>query len=127
VAFKATCEGITVGMLLWYLQGRIAYYHLGAYSPRGYDLLASFALFSHAIEHFAKTDLQYLDLGGEAGTEDGANSGLSRFKKGWSTGSRMAYLCGRIFDRPTYAEILGSRPSPELNYFPAYRAGELVT
>src|SRR5690606_5644980 len=52
VAFTATHNGQTVGMTLWYVQSRRAYYHLGAYSDVGYELGASFALFTRAIEHF---------------------------------------------------------------------------
>ncbi len=124
VAFKAVNEGTTVGMLLWYLNGKVAYYHLGAYSARGYDLRASFALFSYAIEYFAQSELRSLNLGGEAGAENNATSGLTRFKQGWATGTRTAYLCGRIFDQQKYREILKSRALPGTKYFPAYRAGE---
>ena len=37
VAFRAVDDiGETVGMVLWYCQGEVGYYHLAAYSPRGY-------------------------------------------------------------------------------------------
>jgi len=51
-------------------------------------------------------------------------SGLSRFKRGWSTGVRTAYFCGRIFDEKRYQEIREQRSLPATSYFPAYRLGE---
>jgi hypothetical protein len=124
VALRAVHDETTEGMLLWYVQGPIAYYHLGAYSERGYDLRASFALFRYAIDYFARTGLRWLDLGGAAGAGDAKSSGLGRFKKGWSTGVRTAYFCGRIFDQARYTEILSAQQVPPTNYFPAYRDGE---
>lgn len=124
VAFRAVHNDMTVGMLLWYVQGDIAYYHLGAYSARGYELRASFALFSYALEHFAQRGLRWLNLGAGAGSETSGASGLSRFKEGWSTGVRTAYFCGRIFDPQQYQEILSAKNVPPTKYFPAYRLGE---
>jgi hypothetical protein len=49
VAFRAMEGGATIGMLLWYIQREVAYYHLGAYSTRGYELRASYALFANAL------------------------------------------------------------------------------
>ncbi len=124
VAFRAVHDETTAGMLLWYVQGNIAYYHLGAYSALGYDLRASFALFSYAIEFFTERGLCWLNLGGGAGVDGGQQTGLGRFKEGWSTGVRTAYLCGRIFDRHKYDEIMNAKGSPATSYFPGYRAGE---
>ena len=53
VAFRALVEGKAVGMLLWYKQNDIGYYHLGAYNALGYELNASFALFWTLIDYFA--------------------------------------------------------------------------
>lgn len=124
VAFRGVHESATVGMVLWYLQGDVGYYHLGAYSPAGYELLTSFAIFWTAIEYFASTGLRWLDLGAGAGLQGDANDGLSRFKRGWSNANRMAYLCGRIFDKGEYAGIVEAKRAYETNYFPAYRKGE---
>ena len=124
VAFRVLYDEATVGMALWYRQGDVAYYHLGAYSTRGYELRASFALFSRAIEYFAQSGLRWLNLGGGAGAGATATSGLSRFKQGWSNCTRTAYFCGRIFDRKKYAEIVEATGTPATNYFPAYRLGE---
>jgi hypothetical protein len=111
-------------MLLWYVQGPVAYYHLGAYSPRGYELRASFALFWFATEYFAARGLKWLNLGAGAGIKDDGRDGLSRFKKGWSTGTRPAYLCGRVFDRPAYKKLTTETNLTGTRYFPVYRAGE---
>jgi len=126
VVLRAVSGQDTVGMLLWYVQGEVAYYHLGAYSGEGYELGASFALFSRAIEIFAHSGIRWLDLGASAGLDGTAVDGLSRFKKGWSTGTRTAYLCGRIFDRVRYEQLKAARGITQTNYFPAYRQGEFV-
>lgn len=124
VMFRAIHDDATVGMLLWYEQGDRAYYHLGAYSPLGYELEASFALFDVSIRYFAERHLQWLSLGAGAGTGLGTQqaTGLDRFKQGWSTGTRTAYFCGRIFDRKKYQELTKNVPPTE--YFPTYRVGE---
>ena len=124
LAFKAVVEGITVGMLLWYKQGDVGYYHLGAYSPLGYQTKASFALFNTLIEYFTDTGLKWLNLGAGAGQHNNAHDGLSRFKQGWSTGTRTAYFCGRIFDPEKYQQITVARNMPPTDFFPAYRLNE---
>jgi hypothetical protein len=124
VVFRAVYEEQTVGMLLWYVQGEVGYYHLGASSARGYELRASFALFWSAIQYFAACGLRWLNLGAGAGVENNSMDGLSRFKRGWSTGSRTAYFCGRIFDRSRYSEIVKAKGISDTDYFPAYRKGE---
>jgi hypothetical protein len=124
VAFRAARDNVTVGMLLWYTQGDRACYHLGAYNRAGYDLRASFALFSYSIEYFAEQHIKWLNLGAGAGTNADAKSGLSRFKQGWSTETRTAYFCARVFDPKRYAELVLATNAPPTAYFPAYRAGE---
>jgi len=121
-AFRASYRGTLVGMLLWYIQGDVAYYHLGAHNPLGYETHSSFALFWHAIECFMAGGLKWLNLG--AGIGGDATDGLSRFKKGWSTGTRTAYFCGRILDWGKYTEIVKARGIANTEYFPAYRTGE---
>jgi hypothetical protein len=124
VAVRAAYERKTVGMLLWYVQRNTAYYHLGAYSDLGYKLKSSFALFSWAIDHFADTDVDWLNLGAGPGLNGGEEDGLSRFKRGWSSGTRLAYFCGRIFDQKRNDAILSAKKISETEYFPAYRLGE---
>lgn len=124
VMLRATHRESVVGMTLWYTQGDVAYYHLGAYSEQGYTLRASFALFWYAIRYFAAQGLRWLGLGAGAGVEQPGTDGLTRFKQGWSTDRRQAYFCGRIFDRHHYELLVESRNIPETRYFPAYRLGE---
>jgi lipid II:glycine glycyltransferase (peptidoglycan interpeptide bridge formation enzyme) len=109
-------------MTLWYVQGDVAYYHLGAYSDRGYALRASFALFWQALELLQAERVRWLDLGAGPGLAADASNGLSRFKRGWATGTQTAYLCGRVFNRARYEQLLRARGRGAADYFPAYRA-----
>ncbi len=124
IVFRARHKESVVGMTLWYLHGEVGYYHLGAYSALGYELRASFALFWVAIEFFAANALRWLNLGAGAGAQGGGGDGLSRFKSGWSTGSRTAYFCGRILNEERYWTIVKARGVSATDYFPAYRKGE---
>ena len=124
IAFRALFEDQTVGMLLWYVQDKVAYYHLGAYSEIGYEKRASFALFWSAIEYFAANVLSHLNLGAGAGAKSDSSDGLSLFKKGWSTGTSTVYFCSRIFDENRYNNILIQKKITNNGYFPAYRKGE---
>jgi hypothetical protein len=125
VAFRAVHQGRTVGAQLWYVQGEVAYNHLVALGPAAYDLYVSFALYWSAIEFFAQR-VAWLDLGGAPGFKSDGHDGFSQFKRGWSTGTRTAYFCGRIFNHERYREIVEARHGPATDYFPAYRAGELT-
>lgn len=125
IAFRALLDGRIAGMLLWYIQGEMGYYHLGAYSPEGYQQKVSFALFWRLMEYFADTGLRWLSLGAGAGIEGDEKDGLTRFKRGWSTGTRTAFFCGRIFDERKYKEIVSARHIQNTSYFPTYRANEL--
>src|SRR5262249_49571006 len=106
---------------LWYRCDDRAYYHLAAYSPRGYELKASFALFWQVGESFARAGVRWLALGAGAGLGDTTDDGLTRFKRGWATGTRTAYLCGRIFDRAAYAALSAATGNSDAFYFPTYR------
>lgn len=125
VMLRAIAQDQTVGAHLWYRQDEVAHSHLAAFSDRGYELMASYALYWSALEMF-KSEVRWLNFGAGAGLDHGANDGLTRFKRGWATGTRTAYFCGRILDSNKYAEILSSRGIPENDYFPAYRRGEFV-
>lgn len=126
VVFCAKYNETSLGMLLWYVQGNRAYYHLGAYNSRGYELGASFALFDYAIRCFAERGLAWLNLGSGAGIGNGGEQGLTRFKQGWSTGVRTAYFCGRILNRDQYRSICEKKGLASTPYFPAYRVGEFL-
>lgn len=123
VMFRAVYQGTTVGLDLWYVQGEVGYGHLVAVSPEGYRLRASYALKWFIIQYFIDR-IRWLDLGAGAGVKSDNTDGLSLFKRGWSTGSRTAYYCGRIFNRARYSEIVEAKGIPPTIYFPAYRKGE---
>ena len=76
---------------------------------------------AHALEHYARLGLEWAHLGAGAGAALSEADGLSRFKAGWASETRTAYLCGRVFDRRRYTDLAGAAPT---TYFPAYRAGE---
>ena len=124
VVFYVRYDDEIIGMTVWYKQGNIAYYHLGAYSNKGYEMRASFAIFWSAIEYFRSTGLDWLDIGAGAGVQNDGADGLTRFKRGWSTDTRTVYLCGHIFDKENYKKISESRGVSETSYFPMYRYGE---
>lgn len=121
VMFRALFQGTTVGAHLWYVQGEVAYSHLSAYSHLGYDLQASYALQWSSIRYFADK-VRWLNQGG--GVDRDGTDGLSKFKRGWSTGTRSVYLCGCIFDHERYTEIVKAKGITSTNYFPAYRESE---
>ena len=121
VVLCATVGGETVGMTLWYVQGSVVYYHLGAVTDEGYRRGAFFAMFADALERFADGWLEWLDLGAGAGLQHDPDDGLLRFKQGWATGSRVAYLCGRVFDPAAYEKLSAGHGG---HYFPAYRSEE---
>jgi hypothetical protein len=119
-AFSAFDRGEVCGMTLWYVQEDVAYYHLGAYSKRGYALAASFALFWNAFKQFASQGVRWAALGAGAGT-NALESGLTRFKRGWATGTRPVFFCGRILQPKPYAKLV-AKSGVSANFFPAYRA-----
>ena len=121
--FRATRDGETVGITLWFISGDQGYYHLGAYSELGYRTFASFALFWHALEYFQQQGVRRISLGAAAGISNKGRDGLTRFKQGWASCTRTAYLCGRIF-RPDQYRRLELEQGMDTTYFPAYRHGE---
>ncbi|MGB2985697.1 MAG: GNAT family N-acetyltransferase [Phycisphaerae bacterium] len=125
VMFRAMSQGIMVGAHIWFVQDEAAYSHLSAYSPTGYELRASYALYWRAIEYFREQGLvAWLD-GGAGISRDGTDN-LSQFKQGWSTATRPVWLCGCILNRERYAYIVNAKGVSETTYFPAYRRGEFA-
>ena len=125
VMLRAVSQGTTVGAHLWYVQGEVAYSHLSASTALGYSVGASYALYWSAIEYFADK-VRWLDLGAGAGVDSSGTEGLREFKRGWSTGARSSYFCGRIFDHAKYSEIVKASGIGATDYFPAYRSGEFA-
>jgi hypothetical protein len=118
VMFRATVGDQTVGIELWYVQGHSAQSHLTAFDAIGYQLRASYALRWQAIEYLS-SKVRWINLGG--GTVGGPGDGLSAFKRGWSTGTKITWLCGRVLQPQVYAELARTAGVTEDNYFPAYR------
>jgi len=123
IAFRAIHEGETAGMVLYYVHGDVAYYHLGAYSEAGYRTRSSYAIFAHSLAYLAR-HVRWVNLGAGAGVQGDSSDGLSRFKRGWATDTRDAYICGRIFDRERYDALVRSRDVADSEFFPLYRSKE---
>ena len=126
VIFRALYKGETIGARLVYIQDQVAYSHLSAFNPNGYNLRAGYGIDMELIRYLSINGLRYFDHGAGAGIINNTQDGLSKFKKGWSTETRTAYLCGRIFDKKKYLEITTSKNIVNTKYFPAYREGEFV-
>lgn len=124
-ALRATHQGQTVAITLWYQQGDVCHGHLAAASELGYELRATYAIDWLAFEYFADK-VRWLNFGAGAGLQSAADDGLSLYKRGWTNETRTAYFCGRIFDPDRYAELVEARGIAPTSYFPAYRKGEFA-
>jgi len=122
VMLRALYQGEVVAAHLLFVQDDVCYGHLVGVTPVGQEMLASYALYWSELEYFAGK-ARWLDWGAGAGISSG-DGGLTQFKRGWSTGTRTSYFCGRIFDRQRYEEIHRASGVGDTNYFPAYRQGE---
>ena len=122
VMFEARSNGEIVGLDLWYVMDDIAYGHLVAFSDLGYKLRASYATKWEVLAYFYKK-VRWVDFGAGAGLS-AKSSGLTDFKRGWSTGTKPVYLCSRIFQPGPYRELATAKQAEHSEYFPAYRMGE---
>ena len=125
VMFEALADGATVGLDLWYVQGDVAYGHLAAFNAHGYKLSASYATKWFLMHYFADK-VRWIDFGGVAGADSNGSDGLVKFKRGWSTGTKPVYLCGRIFQPDAYNDLVEAWQAGVTEYFPAYRKGEFT-
>lgn len=123
ILFRAVADHQTVGLDWWYTQGDCAQGHLAAYSPLGYELRASYATKWRMIEYF-NDKVKWINLGAAA-TGDSSN-GLRDFKRGWSTGTKRAWLCGSVLQAAKYAELVQACSVSGAGYFPAYRMAEFA-
>jgi hypothetical protein len=124
--FRSSVNGRTVGLDLWFVQNDVAHGHLVAFDDEGYSLHAAYASKWRVLEYFHGR-VAFVNLG--AGRLSDASDGLSYFKRGFSTGTRPAWLCGRIFQPKVYVELAGRKGAHapvSRDYFPAYRAGEMA-
>jgi len=124
ILFVGKRQGEVVGAHFVAMHSDVAYSHLAAFSPDGYQNFSAYGIYWITLEYLAKQGIRYFDLGAAAGLDAAADDGLDRFKRGWSTATRLVYFCGKIFDRERYAAICQDCKIGETDYFPAYRAGE---
>jgi hypothetical protein len=117
VVFRADVGSELAAMCLFVRDGTRVYYHLGASTPVGYVMHASYGIMAEAIEHFS--DAAIVDLGGAAGMSDLAADGLAQFKRGFANAEAMAWLVGAVLDEGRYNILSGSTNT---DFFPAYRA-----
>ena len=96
----------------------MAHAHLAAFDKVGYELRASYATKWSAIDYFSER-VTWIDLGG--GIDRSSDDGLARFKRGWCTETRMAWLCGRVLQPAVYTALSWSRTLSGDPYFPRYR------
>lgn len=115
-------DGIPVAAHMQLVHAGTAYAHLAGADERANALGASYALYYSEIQYFMGK-VQWLDWGGDAGV-GGQQTGLGRFKRGWSNLTKPAYFCGRILEPQRYEAIVHARDREQTSYFPAYRAGE---
>jgi hypothetical protein len=125
VAFRARDGGETTGMTLWFMQGEVAYRHLVATSPAGRATAAMHALDWFASEWFTGR-CAWLHFGAVPGPIDRPGSGLDAYKRGWCTHLLPNYLARTVLDRQAYDALAAATPSTGVDYFPAYRARELL-
>ena len=123
--FRALCDGQLVGGNVVYVQNDVAYFHLSAFTDRGYSLGASYAIKWTEIEYFLGK-VSWMHLGASPGVDQAGYNGLASFKRGWATETRPVYFCGRILDKEKYAKLASASETPDASYFPTYRAGEFA-
>jgi hypothetical protein len=119
-AWLAHHDGAEVGIVVAYVDGRHAWYHLGAASPAGYAAGAMYALFDRMLRDLADEGAAAVDLGAGAGTGT-PSAGLERFKRGWADHSLPTHLVGRVIDRSGYRRACERTGTSASGWFPAYR------
>lgn len=124
IVIRAVRNGESVGAHIWVRHGDVVTSHLAAYSPKGYEVNVAYAIYWDSIEYFASQGARWLNLGAGSGTTQQHDDGLTRFKRGWTSTTRTAYLCGRILDWEGYRALTGRDEIDPEQYFPFYRKGE---
>lgn len=122
VLFRALHDGAAVAAHLVFRHDDVCYGHLVGSTQASHELLASYALYWSELEYF-RGRAHWFDWGAGAGLS-AASNGLTQFKHGWSTGTRMTWFCGKITQPDRYREIVKAAGDPLTEYFPAYRMGE---
>lgn len=125
VMFRAVYRDTAVGAGLCFVQNEVAYGHLLGISEAGQELGVSYALYWSHLSYLSGK-VRWIDWGGTAGLQNTETDGLSQFKRGWSTGTRTAYFCGKIINEKRYRALVEASMLPATHYFPAYRSGEMA-
>lgn len=125
VLLRATFASKPIAAMMFFVQGDVAYAHVLGCTDDGYERGALYAILGFAIEHFTGV-VRWCDVMGVPGVEDDGDDGVRQFKRGWSRETRTAWLCGRILNRPRYDELVEATGTSGVDYFPAYRSGELT-
>lgn len=120
VVLTAKYNHEVVGAQLWIIENDVAFGHVLAFSPEGIKLGAAYALYWFALNYF-KGKVEWCDVGGLAGMQNTENDPLHQFKRGWSTGFKTSYLCGRVLNRDKYDELVAFNQQTS-NFFPEYRS-----
>ncbi|MCY6370542.1 hypothetical protein [Clostridium ganghwense] len=123
ILIRGVYDGRVVGMKLCIIHEDVAYDHLMAISHEGYNMHASYGITLRELEYL-KNKVKWIDLGANAGINSNLNDGLNQFKRGWSTGKKMVYLCGKVLDEEKYDGITWRLKKSSVEYFPEYREGE---
>jgi len=123
--FNVLYQRRIVGANIIYIKDDIAYGHLSAFDQQGYKSYAPYAV-KWGVLNYLFNKVRWFNLGAGTGTQVNNIDGLSKFKKGWATGTRMVYLCGRIFDKERYCDIVKINKISDTDYFPAYRKEEFL-
>jgi hypothetical protein len=123
VMFRAAEGSEPLSLDLWYVQGDVAHAHLVGTSPRGYELQVSYGLKLFILEYFSGK-VRYANLGAVPNVNPSEDSGLMFFKRGWSSETRTAWFCWKVFNRAVYERLVCATGTRETKYFPAYRQGE---
>jgi hypothetical protein len=124
ISYRAVLKGETVGIVLYFSNGKNVYYHLGAYNKQGYEEHASYSIFYNSILDLGENGHKRLSLGGSPGINNkDSKDGLTMFKKGWASETRDVYFCGRILSKKYYDELVQKRCETDSDFFPVYRGG----
>jgi hypothetical protein len=126
VMFLGRLKGEIVGATLILVVDQVAHFHLAAFTGEGYQTRASYGLHRIAIDFLFNRGIRYLNHGGVAGLNEKTGDGLAQFKRCWSNLRTTVYFCGRVFDRQKYESICEQNQIGRGEYFPAYRAGEIL-
>lgn len=121
--WRAVIGTETVAIATVFVHGDTAYGHLIALSEVAYRISAGYAIYATMLDDM-RAHVGWFNLGGAPGATEAKQAGIGDFKRQWATGTRTAYLCGRILDSRAYRLLSEARALPGLGYFPAYRAGE---